>query len=408
MRILVVNHRDISNPQSGGLEEIVHETAKRWRAWGHTVDVLCTQFRGAPKTESINGVHYIRGSNEYLFHWWAPWKVTRLGARHYDIILEYASKVPCFLPLFIRSTPIAVMIPHLFGKTIFEELSWPLAFLWFQLEMLIPSVYRHCNIWVNSQSTAADLLKRGIKKDRITVIYAGIADALHVSESHVIQTPFPSLVYIGRLKEYKHVDLIIKAAALLKKHFPTLQLRIVGHGSALDDLQLLSRSLQLHNTVSFYGYVSEKEKKKVLMESWIGVQTSSNEGWGLAVTEAGACGIPTVASNSPGLRESVQDGETGFVVPHGDVDALVEKIRLLLTDAPLRERMGKSARVFASRFTWDETAKHALEFIQRNAGPTTAHAPSHYTESNRATADVSPTCVSPSDERSGNIPSASA
>lgn len=371
MRILIVNHRDITHPQAGGLEEIVHETAKRWCKWGHTADVLCASFAGTTQVEIIDGVQYIRGSNEYFFHWWAPWKVWRLGARNYDIILEYAGKVPCFLPLFIWSTPIAVMIPHLFGQTIFEELPGPFAFIWCQLEKLIPVVYRQCNFWVNSQSTAADLRRRGIPPDRISVIYAGVSDALFAPEPHTVKTSFPSLVYIGRLKQYKHVDFIIRATKILKQRFPDVQLRIAGHGSAQSDLEMLTRTMQLQNTVSFYGYVSEQEKKRLLTESWVGVQTSSNEGWGLAVTEAGACGIPTVASDSPGLRESVHHGKTGFVVPHGNIEALAEQVATLLSDANLRRTMGESAQDFAQAFRWDSTAERALEYLIKNCSTKT-------------------------------------
>jgi len=366
MRILIVNHRDTTHPQAGGLEEIVHETAKRWSRNGHTTDVLCAGFAGAKHMEVIDSVRYIRGSNEYFFHWWAPWKVHKLGTRNYDIILEYAGKVPCFLPLFVTSIPVAVMIPHLFGQTIFEELPGPFAFIWCQLEKLIPIAYRGCNFWVNSQSTAADLCRRGIPPDRISVIYAGVSDALFSPEPHTVKTSFPSLIYIGRLKQYKHVDIIIKAASLLKQQFPNIQLRIAGHGSAQNDLEMLTRTMQLQNAVSFYGYVSEQEKKKLLTESWIGVQTSSNEGWGLAVTEAGACGIPTVASDSPGLRESVHNGETGYVVPHGDVQALAQKIAALFADEHLRLSMGESARAFAQTFRWDQTAEGAMAFLQKN------------------------------------------
>ena len=72
MRILVINHRDIKNPRAGGLEELVHQTAKYWVAWGHTVDMLCAGFDESPLEQTIDGIRVIRGPNEYVFNWWVP------------------------------------------------------------------------------------------------------------------------------------------------------------------------------------------------------------------------------------------------------------------------------------------------------------------------------------------------
>jgi len=86
------------------------------------------------------------------------------------------------------------------------------------------------------------------------------------------------------------------------------------------------------------------------------VLTSPKEGWGISNLEAAACGTPSVVSDSPGLRDSVVDGETGLLVPHGDVPALTEALRRVLRDHGLRDRMSARARAFAERFSWDATA----------------------------------------------------
>lgn len=364
MRILVVNHRDSTHPQAGGLEQIVHQTGKYWVQWGHEVDVLCAGFAGSVREEKIDGMRFIRGPSEYFFHWWAPLKVRRMNPKQYDVILEYISKVPCLIPFAAGTTPVAVMIPHLFGRTIFEELSMPASLAWIAYEKMIPSVYRRSHFWVNSQSTARDLAVRSIPPEKISVIYAGLPPELFVPDPHTTKTPYPSLIYIGRLKRYKHIDHILHAMTHLLIRFPDLRLRIVGRGDAEKQLRALAASLGVTHAVDFCGYVDEAGKKKLLQESWVAVQTSSNEGWGLAVTEAGACSVPTVASDSPGLRESVRDGETGYVVPHGNAHALAAKIEDLLLHSDRRAAMGSAARTFASQFSWEMTARNALEFLQ--------------------------------------------
>jgi glycosyltransferase involved in cell wall biosynthesis len=371
MRILVINHRDIRNPRAGGLEEVVHQTARYWAAWGHQVDLLCAGYDGAAREETIDGIRVLRGPNEYVFNWWAPFKTRALGPRQYNVILEYISKVPCFIPAFVSGAPTAVMIPHLFGKTAFAELNWCMAAYAYGLEQPIPCVYRHCLFWALSKTTAEDLHRRGIPPERTEIIYPGFNEELLKPHPLVAKTPFPSLVYIGRLKRYKRVDLIINATAELRAKFPDIHFFVVGTGDHERELRRQAASLGLETAVEFCGFVSETRKKELLQMAWAGAQTSTIEGWGLGVIEAGACGTPTVASDSPGLRESVRDGETGILVPHGDVGALTDAISRLLADGGFREKMGAAARDWAKRFSWEEMARRSLQFLERAAGRST-------------------------------------
>jgi glycosyltransferase involved in cell wall biosynthesis len=93
--------------------------------------------------------------------------------------------------------------------------------------------------------------------------------------------------------------------------------------------------------------------------------TSSKEGWGISNLEAAACGTPSVASDAPGLRESVQHGRTGVLVPHGDVGALAEAIDGLLRDHESRERMGRQARTFAEGYTWQASSDAFETYLLR-------------------------------------------
>jgi glycosyltransferase involved in cell wall biosynthesis len=119
--------------------------------------------------------------------------------------------------------------------------------------------------------------------------------------------------------------------------------------------------------VEFTGFVPEPEKLRLLRGAWVHVLTSPKEGWGISVLEAAACGTTTVASDSPGLRDSVIDGETGFLVPHNDVTALAKRIGQVLDDAHLRERLGQAARQFADRHTWERAADEMEAFLSEVA-----------------------------------------
>jgi len=83
---------------------------------------------------------------------------------------------------------------------------------------------------------------------------------------------------------------------------------------------------------------------------------SPKEGWGISNVEAAACGTPALASDSPGLRESVRHGETGYLVPHGDARALAERMLALAADPGLVARLGRGGRAFAETLSWERTA----------------------------------------------------
>jgi glycosyltransferase involved in cell wall biosynthesis len=134
-----------------------------------------------------------------------------------------------------------------------------------------------------------------------------------------------------------------------------VELRIAGDGSDRARLERVEAAVG-GGAVTFLGYVSEERKLELYRRAWAVVFPSPKEGWGITNLEAAGCGTPAVASNSPGLRESVRDGETGVLVPHGDVAALQAALLALATDAALRERLSAGARTFARSLSWEKAA----------------------------------------------------
>ena len=87
------------------------------------------------------------------------------------------------------------------------------------------------------------------------------------------------------------------------------------------------------------------------------------EGWGITTIEANACGVPVVASDIPGLRDSVQNPHTGFLVPYGDTEAFARKIVLLCTDNTTREKMGSAGLAWAQNFGWNSATEKFLKIL---------------------------------------------
>ena len=182
----------------------------------------------------------------------------------------------------------------------------------------------------------------------------------------------PTLLYIGRLKRYKRVDLVLRAVARMVAGGERVRLIVAGRGDHADALAALIEDLGLTGVVDMPGFVDQDTKVDLMRRAWVHVLTSPREGWGISNLEAAACGTPTVASDAPGLRDSVVDGETGILVPHGDVDQLAAALSRLLHEERLRRRLSAGARAFAERHTWhrsaDITESHLENVVAAAAG----------------------------------------
>ena len=367
MKILVVNWQDRENPLAGGAELHLHEIFERLAARGHDVTLLCGGWPGCPPTATLGGMRVLRvGTRQTFALKVIPWFRRHLARERFDVVVEDINKAPLYTPAWGSGAPVVACVPHLFGGTAFQELPWPLATAVWLSERPLPFAYRDVPFEAISESTADDLAARGIPRALVRVIFPGVAFDRFTPLAGT-RAAVPTISYIGRLKRYKGVDLVLRAFARLERRDAVLE--IAGAGDYRPALETLARSLDLGARVRFLGFVSETEKLALLRRSWAVVLASPKEGWGLTNVEAAACGTPVVASDSPGLRESVVNGTTGFLTPHGDIDALAAALARLVASPALVEALGRAAREFAETFTWDraatQTEAHLADVIAR-------------------------------------------
>ncbi|MCX7819164.1 MAG: glycosyltransferase family 4 protein [Kiritimatiellae bacterium] len=365
MRILLVEFRDPLHPQAGGAETLLLEVAARLVAAGHGVDYLCCRPAGAAPQCELRGVRVIRRGPQPLFNYVAPAAALRLRREHHhDVIVEGLDKVPFFLPLLRPGCAVVAHVPHLFGETIFREAPWPLAAYVWAMERPIPWVYRRCRFSALSETTRDDLIRRGVRPDRIRVIPPGIDHARYRPDASVPRAAVPTLLYVGRLKRYKSIETALAALAQLRRDMPEARLEIVGAGDHEPALRRTAAELGLGDAVDFAGRVSEEEKIRRMRRACALVYPSPKEGWGLSVIEANACGTPAIASDSPGLRDAVLDGVSGMLVRHGDPRALATAARRLLTDPALAARLREGALRWAARFSWERAAADMADLLR--------------------------------------------
>lgn len=356
LRILVANWQDRENPRAGGAEIHLHEVFGRLAARGHQVTLVTSGWPGAPSGTTLDGMRVLRTGGRHSYLLTAPPLLRRLLREvRPHVLVEDLNKVPLFAPLW-SSAPVLLLVHHLFGRVAFQEASFPLALATWLLERPIPPVYTRVPAVAVSGSTARDLEERGLLPERITVIPNGVDASGFSPAPPGGRFPEPTLLYLGRLQRYKRVDLVLQAVARLRDQGVEVRLLVGGKGEHRAALEELRDRLGLADRVEFLGFVPEDRKRELLRRSWVHVLTSPKEGWGISVLEAAACGTPSVASDSPGLRDSVRDGETGLLVPHGDVAALAGALARLVEERPIREAMGQRARSWAEEHGWDGVA----------------------------------------------------
>lgn len=366
MRILVVNWQDRLNPEAGGAEVHLHEIFGRLAARGHEVSLLVSGWPGAPPEETVDGMRVSRWGSRYTFplHVRAGFRSVSRGREPFDVLVEDINKLPLFTPLW-TGLPVVGLVPHLFGSTAFQQEMLPVAATVWAAERLMPRAYRERDFVAISDSTAADLNERGFPAERLHVSYPGIDHAAFSPAGG--REPEPTIVYLGRLRRYKGIDIVLKAVDVLRKEGLNVRMQVVGQGDDDERLAAVSGDLGLGNHVTFRGFVSEEEKIAILRSAWVNVYPSPKEGWGITNVEAAACATPSVASDSPGLRESVLDGRTGFLVEHNDVQAWARALRRLIEDPGLRAEMGQGALEHARRFTWEATAEQMEDILFMSA-----------------------------------------
>ncbi len=189
------------------------------------------------------------------------------------------------------------------------------------------------------------LLAQGFPSERTFVHYIGVDCAAITPRAPEEEEPV--ILHVARLVEVKGTEFLIRAFAAVA---PGARLVIIGDGPLRKRLEQLARECAVTGRVEFLGALPHGQvlgwMRRAALLALPSVRTPSGrvEGLGMVVLEAAATGVPAVGSDLGGIRETILDGETGFLTPERDVAALAARMGELLADAALRRRMGAAAR----------------------------------------------------------------
>jgi glycosyltransferase involved in cell wall biosynthesis len=301
--------------------------------------------------------------NRFTYYPQMPFALRReLAAEPADVVVDLLNKLPFFSPL-VTDTPCCAIAHHLFGRTAFDQVPFPIAVATALAEKLIPVVYRDTPMLAISESTRVDLIARGIPGKNVVVVPPGIDETAY--RCGPLAGRQPLVVWIGRLEHYKRADVMVEAFVEIRRQVPAARLTVIGAGQARGALERLVRERGLRDAVEFTGYISDERKIEYLQRAALLVNTSVKEGFGLTVIEANACGAATVSTDVPGLRDSIRDGETGVLVPFDDVAALARAAVRVLTDDEFRARLVANGLAWAATFSWERAADATEDLIER-------------------------------------------
>ncbi|OAA18107.1 glycosyltransferase [Frankia sp. EI5c] len=374
--LVFLNWRDSAHPQAGGAELFCHSIAERFAAAGVRVTLLTSRPPGAEARSLVAGVSVRRGGGTFGVY---PSVLARLArmvrsADGVDAVVDCQNGIPFFSPLVLPPRiPVVQVLHHVHQKQFPLYFPGPVARVGQLLEA--PGsrwVYRRRPVAVVSPSTRDEargvlalpgprfLVPNGVTVPDGVTMPDGAADPADVAA----RAERPTIVCVGRLVPHKRLHLLIEALPALLERHPDLCVHLVGDGPDRGRLTELATRLAITQgdgssdaTIRWHGFASPEVRDAVLASAWLTVNPSHGEGWGLSVLEANGLGVPAVAFRVPGLRDSVRDGVTGWLVDDPALfGATIDRALTRLADPAQARALRTAAREWAGGFSWDTSA----------------------------------------------------
>lgn len=280
---------------------------------------------------------------------------------------NFNTYLPAFAAAKLKGIPVVAWYPDVYGPLWFQNFSTFTAitgFLIEKLSLLLP--WDH--IIAMSQATKNKLIKSGVDNHKITVVYGGV-EASEFKKLKIKKYPTPTICTLARLVNYKKIDDLIHAVALLNPEITGLRLIILGEGPERASLVNLAKRLGLTQQIIFMGNKPHSEAMKILKRSTVFSLPSLVEGFGLVTIEAMAAGTPYVNSKIPQTVEITGGGQGGLLFMPGNHQQLAAKLKRLLTDKKLYAHKRRQGLAFTPRYDWQHIADQTLHVYQNTVSP---------------------------------------
>ncbi|WP_181612143.1 glycosyltransferase family 4 protein [Nonomuraea soli] len=362
LRVALCNFREPRQAAAGGAEEYAWQISRYFVAEGAEVTFLTSREPGQSRQERCDGIDLRRMGNRFLVYLLVPlWLLLR--RRRFDVVIDCMNGIPFFSPVVVRRRTTVISLVHHVHDRQFHAFfpRWPARVGCFVEGPVARLVYRRCPTVTVSESSRHDLREKLRWLAPIQVIPNG--SPARVRTEGPPASGEPALVYVGRLIGHKRVEQVADLAEQLADDYPALRVHIVGRGPELEPLAAAGRE-----RVHVHGFLDDPAKDAILASALLNVTASEFEGWGLTVIEAAALGVPTVAYDVAGLRDSVRDGETGWLVKEGETFAdVVRRAVKELSDPRRRTEIQLACVTWAGQFSWSRTGANMTELLLTNS-----------------------------------------
>jgi glycosyltransferase involved in cell wall biosynthesis len=361
-RVRIVAWRDLEDPEAGGSELHAHRIASLWAGAGLDVELRTSSVAGQPEEVVRHGYRAVRRSGRYAVFGRTGWEGLRRGMAPGEGLVEIWNGMPFWSPLWYRG-PRVVFLHHVHAEMWRMVLPRWMARVGEATERhLAPPLYRSTRVVTLSESSRQEIVTLlGLDPARVSVVPPGLDDRFRPGPA---RSPQPLVVAVGRLVPVKRFDLLMRALATARARVPGLRAAVVGEGYERHRLESLRRSLGAEEWLELPGRVSNEELVGWYRRAWVVASASRREGWGMTLSEAGACATPAVATDIAGHRDAVVHGVTGLL---SGEERLATSLAALLSDGGLRRRLSAGALAHAACLSWEAAARATLEVLAEEA-----------------------------------------
>jgi glycosyltransferase involved in cell wall biosynthesis len=358
----------------GGKETRSYELAEQLAERGHEVNFYTMGFWGNKPIKKLGKITFHRLCKNYLLYnnkrrsikqaiifGFASFKLFK---EDFDVLdadhMVYFHLFPAKLACLIKRKPLVITWHEVWGKEYWQKYMGKKGIIGYIMEKLSSKLPNKI-ISISKLTTSRLVKELGVKKEKIYTIPNAINHKKIQNLAPAKETS--DIIFVGRLLGHKNIDVLIKAVNIVKKSNKNIKCIIIGDGPEKENLENLSRKLNLEKNIIFKGVIPKTENIYRLMKSSkVFVLPSTREGFGITVIEANSCGIPviTISHKDNAAKSLIRDGKNGFVCK------LDEKEMARTIEKAMAEHKGMKRECInsAKQYDWSNIIKQFEEVYE--------------------------------------------
>ena len=346
-------------PYTGGVENYVYYLSKELVRLGHEVTVVCANEPKTKNYEVIEGMGVKR-----LYY---PFKIANTNITPnllYTLSKEGFDLIHTHLPT-PWSADLSALVSKIKGKPL--VLTYHNNIVGFGVASHLANAYRKTMMkFVLSRADSIIVTNKKQLKfspflsdyiEKIKIIPPGVdTEKFKPTKIEKEENSLFFLSVLDRFHGYKGLKYLLEALKIVKKEIKDVKLTVGGRGELAEYYKRISNSLGLEDNVDFVGHIPESELVEHYNRSELFVLPSfsaEQEGFGIVLLEAMACGLPVVTTEIVGLADEIESERAGLIIHPKDIDSLANAIIMTLKN----EKIGKNARMLASKYDWRKIAE---------------------------------------------------